>query len=106
VAEGPLFIVDNSEGGRNGLDYLREWSELASSIDIATGYFEIGSLLDLDGHWQKFDKIRILMGDEVTHRTKKAMLLAVKARPSGARRHHRVADHRAARVAAVGPGGR
>ncbi len=51
VAEGPLFIVDNSEGGRNGLDYLREWSELASSIDIATGYFEIGSLLDLDGHW-------------------------------------------------------
>lgn len=36
VAEGPLFIVDNSEGGRNGLDYLREWSELASSIDIAT----------------------------------------------------------------------
>ncbi len=55
MAEGPLFIVDNSEGGRNGLDYLREWSELASSIDIATGYFEIGSLLDLDGHWQKFD---------------------------------------------------
>ncbi|MEZ5182208.1 MAG: phospholipase D-like domain-containing protein [Acidimicrobiales bacterium] len=80
MAEGPLFIVDNSEGGRNGLDYLREWSELASSIDIATGYFEIGSLLDLDGHWQKFDKIRILMGDEVTHRTKKAMLLAVKQR--------------------------
>lgn len=36
MAEGPLFIVDNSEGGRNGLDYLREWSELASSIDIAT----------------------------------------------------------------------
>lgn len=80
VTEGPLFIVDNSEGGRNGLDYLREWSELASRIDIATGYFEIGSLLDLDGHWQKFDKIRILMGDEVTRRTKKAMLLAVKQR--------------------------
>lgn len=69
MVDGPLFIVDNSDGWRNGLDYLREWSELASSIDIATGYFEIGSLLDLDGHWQKFDKIRILMGDEVTHRT-------------------------------------
>lgn len=62
MTEGPLLIVDNSEGGRNGLDYLREWSELASSIDIATGYFEIGSLLDLDGHWQKFDKIRIALG--------------------------------------------
>lgn len=23
MAEGPLFIVDNSEGGRNGLKYLR-----------------------------------------------------------------------------------
>lgn len=57
MADGPLFIVDNGASGRNGLDYLREWSELASSIDIATGFFEIGSLLDLDGHWQKFDKI-------------------------------------------------
>jgi hypothetical protein len=60
VGDGPLFIVDNGASGRNGLDYLREWSELASSIDIATGFFEIGSLLDLDGHWQSFDKIRIL----------------------------------------------
>jgi superfamily II DNA or RNA helicase/HKD family nuclease len=80
VADGPLFIVDNGASGRNGVDYLREWSELASSIDIATGFFEIGSLLDLDGHWQKFDKIRILMGDEISHRTKKALLVAVKDR--------------------------
>lgn len=80
MADGPLFIVDNSEGGRNGLDYLREWSELARSIDIASGFFEIGSLLDLDGHWQKFDKIRILMGDEIARRTKKALLLAVRQR--------------------------
>jgi hypothetical protein len=77
VGDGPLFIVDNGASGRNGLDYLREWSELASSIDIATGFFEIGSLLDLDGHWQNFDKIRILMGDEISHRTKKALRVAV-----------------------------
>ena len=32
------------------------------------GYFEIGALLALDGKWQKLDKIRILMGAEVTHR--------------------------------------
>ena len=80
MADGPLFIVDNGKSGRNGLEYLREWSELAKAIDIATGFFEIGSLLDLDGHWQKFDKIRILMGDEISHRTKKAMLVAVKER--------------------------
>lgn len=70
----PLFIVDNTEGGRNGLDYLSEWCDLASSLDIATGYFEIGALLALDGEWQKLDQIRILMGDEVSHRTKKAFL--------------------------------
>jgi superfamily II DNA or RNA helicase len=78
--DGPLFIVDNSASGRNGLDYLREWAELASGIDIASGFFEIGALLDLDGHWQKFDKIRILMGDEMSHRTKKALLVAVRQR--------------------------
>ena len=37
-------------------------------------------LLDLDGHWQKFDEIRILMGDEISHRTRKALLLSVKRR--------------------------
>ena len=80
MVRGPLFIVDNGASGRNGLDYLREWSEIAKSVDIATGFFEIGSLLDLDGHWQKFDKIRVLMGDEISHRTKKALLAAVRQR--------------------------
>ena len=75
-----LFIVDNREPEHSGFHYLREWCELAKSFDIATGYFEIGALLELDGHWQKLDKIRILMGDEVTHRTKKALLEAVRAR--------------------------
>ena len=41
-------------------------------MDIATGYFEIGSLLSLHGQWQKVDGIRLLMGDEVSRRTKKA----------------------------------
>src|SRR5205823_4406583 len=78
--EGPLFIVDNADGGRDGLGYLREWCEIARAFDIATGYFEVGALLALDGDWQKLDKVRILMGDQVSHRTKKALLEAVKAR--------------------------
>ena len=64
-----LFIVDNSVSGWTGLRYLEEWCGIAKSFDIATGYFEIGSLLDLDGKWQRLDKIRILMGAETTHRT-------------------------------------
>jgi len=77
---GELFVVDNSISGWTGLRYLQQWAELATSFDIATGYFEIGSLLELDGHWQKLDKIRILMGDEMTQRTRRALLEAIKSR--------------------------
>ncbi len=75
-----LFIVDNSVSGWTGLRYLEEWSGIARAFDIATGYFEIGSLLALDGKWQRLEKIRILMGAETTHRTRKALLHAVRAR--------------------------
>jgi hypothetical protein len=54
-------------------NYLAEWSEISHKFDIATGYFEIGALLALDGKWQKLDQIRILMGDEVTKRTRRAL---------------------------------
>jgi superfamily II DNA or RNA helicase len=67
-----LFIVDNSDQDWKVANYLREWCSISRQFDIATGYFEIGSLLSLDGEWQKLDKIRILMGDEVSKRTKKA----------------------------------
>ena len=77
---GDLFIVDNSISGWTGLRYLREWTDIAKSFDVATGYFEIGSLLELDGKWQQLDKIRILMGDETTHSTRAALLQAVKTR--------------------------
>src|SRR6266516_4330589 len=76
---GDLFIVDNSISGWTGLRYLEEWCQLARSFDIATGCFEIGSFLALDGKWQGLEKIRILMGAETTGRTKKAMLEGVKA---------------------------
>jgi len=66
-----LFIVDNASEW-TALRYLREWCDIASAFDIATGYFEIGALLALDGQWQKLEKIRILMGDEVSWRTKRA----------------------------------
>ena len=56
---GELFIVDNSDESWKGLKYLQDWTEIASSFDIATGFFEIGSLLALDGRWQKLDNIQI-----------------------------------------------
>ena len=74
-----LFIVDNSVSGWTGIRYLDEWSGIAKTFDIATGYFEIGALLALDGKWQELDKIRILMGAETTYRTRKTLLEAVRA---------------------------
>lgn len=71
---GELFIVDNSESEWKGLRYLQDWTEIASAFDIATGYFEIGALLALDSKWQKLEKIRILMGNEVSARTRQAIL--------------------------------
>lgn len=76
---GELFIVDNSDTEWKGLRYLQEWTEIAKAFDIATGFFEIGSLLALDGKWQKLDKIRILMGDQVTARTHQAILESLSA---------------------------
>src|SRR4051812_14857188 len=67
-----LFIVDNSDEDWKVLRYLHEWCQLSKSIDIATGNFEIGSLLALKDEWRKVDEIRILMGDEVSLRTKAA----------------------------------
>lgn len=75
-----LFIVDNSDPGWTGLRYLEEWAGISKSFDIATGYFEIGALLALDGKWQALNKIRILMGAETNHRSRRAMLDAVRAR--------------------------
>lgn len=67
-----LFIVDNSDSDWKVRSYLSDWCDLSSAIDIATGYFEIGALLSLKEQWQKVDRIRILMGDEVSLKTKRA----------------------------------
>ena len=77
---GELFIVDNSDENWKGLRYLEEWTEIARAFDIATGYFEIGALLALDGRWQKLDRIRILMGAEMTARTRQALLDGLRER--------------------------
>ena len=73
-----LFIVDNSDSDWKVRSYLTEWCGLSKAIDIATGYFEIGSLLALDEKWQAVDHVRILMGDEVSMRTKRAFAEGLK----------------------------
>ncbi len=69
---GELFIVDNSDAEWKAVRYLEQWCKYATQMDIATGFFEIGSLLALEDHWRQVDGFRILMGDEVSLRTKRA----------------------------------
>ena len=55
---GDLFIVDNAGSDWSGLRYLKEWTEISKSFDIATGYFDVGALLELDQHYgKKFQKL-------------------------------------------------
>ena len=82
MSGGDLFIVDNSLSQWTGLRYLDQWTDVARSFDVATGFFEISSLLALDGRWQQLDRIRILMGDEVSLRTKRAFSAALAERMS------------------------
>ena len=76
TAGADLFIVDNSDSDWKVMRYLHEWADIAHSFDIATGFFEIGALLALDGQWQKLNNLRILMGDTTSKRTKTLYLKA------------------------------
>ena len=53
--------MDNSDSDWKVRRYLHDWCDYSKSLDVATAYFEIGSLLALDGEWQKVDAIRILL---------------------------------------------
>src|SRR6266480_7947085 len=55
-----------------------DWCQISKAIDCATGNFEIGALLALKDEWQKVDQFRILMGNEVSARTKDAFVRSLK----------------------------
>ena len=79
MGHSDLYIVDNGNDEQTVKKYLREWCPISKQMDIATGYWEIGGLLSLDTEWQKLDKIRIILGNEVTRRTKEVIDKAVEA---------------------------
>lgn len=72
-------IIDN-RNDNTALEALKKLLPQSQSLDVASGFFEIGSLLVLDGLWQPLDQIRILMGDEMTRRTKQELVNALTAK--------------------------
>lgn len=77
MATPDQFIVDNEDEHWKALEYVRQWCEISSAVDIATGHFEIGAFLALDGEWQKVDKIRLLIGGETSRKTADAIAAAL-----------------------------
>ncbi len=69
-------IIDN-RGDNTVLQALKRLLPNLQKMDVATGTFEIGSFLSLEGFWQTLDKIRILMGDETSRTTKNQILKAI-----------------------------
>ena len=76
MAEKLPVIIDN-RGNNRVLSALQRLLPNLQRIDVATGVFEIGSFLLLEGFWQDLDRIRILMGDETTKRTKREIVQAL-----------------------------
>ena len=76
MAEKLPVIIDN-RGENSVLNALKRLLPNLQKIDITTGVFEIGSFLLLEGIWQDLERIRILMGDETTKRTKREIMQAL-----------------------------
>jgi hypothetical protein len=50
-----LFLVDNSDTGWKGFLYLYDWYQISKTIDIATGFFEMGSALLVTKFIRKYE---------------------------------------------------
>jgi SNF2 family DNA or RNA helicase len=66
-------IIDNSQY-KTVLKALAQILPETSHLDIATGYFEISSLLALGEIWRNIENIRIVMGDETSRRTRQVLV--------------------------------
>ncbi|MEO0124008.1 MAG: hypothetical protein ABIL69_08420 [candidate division WOR-3 bacterium] len=67
------IIIDNREDNTL-LGHLKSLLPQVVSLDIATGYFEIGALLSLEDSWQKLKRLRIILGDETSKRTRRELI--------------------------------
>ncbi len=69
-------VVDNTDN-RTVLEVLVRILPETERLDVATGFFEVSSLLALDSAWRRIEQIRILMGDETSRQTRKVLLQAL-----------------------------
>ncbi|MBU1298906.1 MAG: DEAD/DEAH box helicase family protein [Bacteroidetes bacterium] len=75
--EKPLNTIIDNRNDNTVLNVLKRLLPESQHLDVATGYFEIGSFLSLDSFWNQLEKIRIVMGDETTKRTRNELINAL-----------------------------
>ncbi|MBM3315205.1 hypothetical protein FJY71_05105, partial [candidate division WOR-3 bacterium] len=80
---GKLPTIIDNQGEVTLRDAIAVIAQTTRELDVATGFFELGSLLSLDGEWQRIGRIRILLGD-VSGRATRAALAARLVRDSEA----------------------
>ena len=73
----PLKSIIDNTGSNTVLEALKKLLPEAKTLDVATGYFELGSLIALDGYWNSIDGLRVVMGDETTRRTLKELVASI-----------------------------
>ena len=66
-------IIDN-RSGNTVLNALNQLLLNLKKLDIATGFFEVGSFLQIEPNWQTPDQIRLLMGNETSKTTQKVII--------------------------------
>lgn len=70
-------LIDNTPG-RTVLEALGALLPSTRNWDIATGFLEIGAFPLLESLWQSVEKVRIVLGDETTRRTRHELLEALR----------------------------
>ena len=75
----PLKTILDNRDSNTVLEALKKLLPESRGLDVATGYFEIGSLLALDSYWNQLESLRVVMGDEVTKRTRKELVESLRA---------------------------
>jgi len=70
-------VIDNREENTL-LALLKSLLPQAVSLDIATGYFEIGSFLALQDSWRRLKNLRVILGDETSKRTRRELVESIK----------------------------
>jgi len=73
MADKLPVIIDN-RADNTVVKALKRLLPNLQKMDVATGVFEVGSLLLLEDLWRELTGIRILMGDETSRRTKKEIV--------------------------------